>query len=151
MQVGQQAQLENLNHRNAFTNFSATCACILREGWCAGAPRKTGNFGRGKFNAFTTVLAIRRGHLNCLKHAIENGCEWHPTALHVDGWAEGTFKCVRFALEKKIRVEHSVVEQACRDVLERHKEHMPEIDYINAAKAAKELHDYVKRDIQRPA
>jgi hypothetical protein len=268
----------NLYHRTEFTNTPETCACILREGWCAGTPKTCDTFGRGAFNSFTTVLAIRRGHLDCLKYAIENGCEWHRTALHMRMWSQGHYGCVTYAMESQVCVDDDVVEEVVRDcnhaflalilpywhaqnrkrtltsccsvwftfmdklfenrggfgsdkimacvkllretgcpwgenatklaaskgyydvlryladegcpwhpdtveaarasgkkdilafaekhatnlaqqahisnlfdVLERHKRKMPDMDYINAAKAAKDLHDYFKRDIQRPA
>ena len=98
----------NLYHRTEFTNTPETCACILREGWCAGTPKTCDTFGRGAFNSFTTVLAIRRGHLDCLKYAIENGCEWHRTALHMRMWSQGHYGCVTYAMESQVCVDDDV-------------------------------------------
>jgi len=113
----------SINHRSSFNAHPETCACILREAWVNVGRRREGertphraeDFGRGKFNAFTTVLAIRRGHLNCLKYAIENGCAWHRTALHVEGWNAGHYECVKYALDNKVHVDSEVVEAVCRD------------------------------------
>merc|ERR1712216_521433 len=111
------ARMSHSLHRAHVTGDPETCACILRESWpdAAAWPRgQTLSFGSGAFCDFTTLLATRRGHIRCLKYAVENGCALHPNLLREDTGVQ--MECFKYALELGLEVDYDAVHTACRDI-----------------------------------
>ena len=104
-------------HRAHVTGDPETCACILRESWPDDAAWPSGqtlSFGSGAFCDFTTLLATRRGHIRCLKYAVENGCALHPNLLREDTGVQ--MECFKYALELGLEVDYDAVHTACGDI-----------------------------------
>ena len=106
-------------HRAHVTGDPATCACILREAWPdedAWPAGQTLHFGNGAFCDFTTLLATRRGHIRCLKYAVENGCALHPKLLREYADVPTQMECFKYALELGLEVDDDAVLTACRNI-----------------------------------
>ena len=106
-------------HRAHVTGDPATCACILREAWPdedAWPAGQSLHFGNGAFCDFTTLLATRRGHIRCLKYAVENGCALHPKLLREYADVPTQMECFKYALELGLEVDDDAVQAACRNI-----------------------------------
>ena len=69
-----------------------------------------------RFVTFTTLLATRRGHIRCLKYAVENGCALHPKLLREDADVPTQMECFKYALELGLEVDDDAVLTACRNI-----------------------------------
>ena len=106
-------------YRAHVTGDPETCACILRESWPDDAAWPSGqtlSFGSGAFCDFTTLLATRRGHIRCLKYAVENGCALHPKLLREATDVPAQMECFKYALELGLEVDYDAVHTACRNI-----------------------------------
>lgn len=65
--------------------------------------------GRGAFCDFTTVLAMRRGHLRCLKYAVERGCSFHRATLWERAESPGQLECLKYALGCGVKVDREAL------------------------------------------
>ena len=105
------------SHRSTFTGSPETCACILREAWPDQNDWPKGqtlNAGQGRFCDFTTVLATRRGHLTCLKYAVENGCTMHHALTRETMDTSAQIECLKYALSLGLSVDVDALNAACR-------------------------------------
>jgi hypothetical protein len=71
-------------------------------------------YGNGAFCDFTTVLAMRRGHLNCLKYAVENGCSFHRATLWESAATPGQMECLKYALGCEVKVDREALRNSAR-------------------------------------
>ena len=108
----------NCAHRSQNTGDPETCSCVLREAWptdwaewpsCASIA-----YGNGAFCDFTTVLAMRRGHLNCLKYAVESGCSFHRATLWESAETPGQLECLKYALGCEVKVDREALRNSAR-------------------------------------
>lgn len=59
-------------------------------------------FSEGNFKNCTATAALN-GHLDCLRYAHENGCEWHQKTL-LNAVLNGHLDCLRYAIENGCNV-----------------------------------------------
>jgi len=71
-------------------------------------------YGSGAFCDFTTVLAMRRGHLNCLKYAVERGCSFHRATLWERAETHGQIECLKYALGCGVKVDAEALRNSAR-------------------------------------
>lgn len=105
-----------LTHRQT-TGHPETCSCILREAWPTVDEWPAGQMlshGSGAFCDFTTVLAMRRGHLECLKYAVERGCSFHRATLWERAETHGQMECLKYALGCGVKVDKEALHICAR-------------------------------------
>jgi len=95
-----------------------------------------------------TARAAFKGYRDVLCYLADEGCPWHPDAVDA-ARASGKKDVLAFAEKHDTNRARQAHVNNLFDVLERHKRKMRDMHYINAAKAAKDLHDYFKRDTRR--
>jgi hypothetical protein len=112
-------------HRTHVTGNPATCSCILRVSWPDSdvwPPGETLNYGSGVFCDFTTVLAVRRGHLKCLTYAVENGCMLHKSVYREDVVTAEQLQCIDYVIKRGLPIEDDAISAASRACNEKYLE-----------------------------
>lgn len=112
------------SHRTSTTGDPVNCSCILRESWPdrEAWPEGTLTYGHGAFCDFTTVLAVRRGHLRCLTYAVENGCALHRAVYREDVVTAQQFQCIDYVIKRGLPIEDDAFASASRACNEKYLE-----------------------------
>jgi hypothetical protein len=84
--------------------------------------------------------AARKGHLELLKYFVQEGCPWHERTLAA-AKKNGNAQLLDFVRQHTKKRKHRAHVSTMFDVIENNKRNMTEQEYIDACRAAKELHD----------